>query len=220
MNYPQAPFRRYSNHGLFITFEGPEGAGKSLQARRLISRLRREGYAVNAVRDPGSTRLGRALRRVLLHEPDPLSPLTEALLFFAGRIRLVEECILPALNAGHIVVCDRFHDATVAYQGFGGQLSAEWLDEFGRAAIGEVMPDMSFLLDLKPEEGMARLNRAKDRMERKQLTFHRKVREGYLTIAKQNTDRFHCLDATRSPRELSRDIFELIKPKLRGIKRD
>ncbi len=206
MKLPKASFKRRSKKGLFITLEGPEGAGKSLQTKRLVSRLKRAGYAVEQIRDPGSTQVGRALRRVLLHETTPLAPLTEALLFISGRMRLVEECVLPALEAGKIVICDRYHDSMVAYQAFGGSVPAEWLDAFGRSAIGDVMPDISFLLDLPPEVGMARLNRTKDRMENKGLNFHRKVRRGYRTLAKQNPKRICVIDAKQDVEEVAEQI--------------
>ena len=144
--------------GFFITLEGPEGSGKSSQARRLVQALRRRGERVVFVQDPGSTVLGRRLRTLLLHDHlRRVSPMTEALLFIAGRIPLVEEQIRPALRRGRVVVCDRFHDSTVAYQGFGGRLDVRWLDRLGRAAIGDVMPDLTVLLDIPTAVGFARL---------------------------------------------------------------
>ena len=117
--------------GFFITLEGPEGSGKSSQARALIRSLRRRGYSVVFAQDPGSTRLGRQLRHVLLHTKiGTVSPLLEALLFIGGRVQLVEEVIQPALRRRQIVICDRFHDATVAYQGYGGRLDVAWLDRW------------------------------------------------------------------------------------------
>ena len=171
--------------GFFITFEGPEGSGKSSQAKRLVAALRRAGRRVTYVCDPGSTTLGERLRRVLLHERQTISPMAEAFLFIAGRVQLVDERIHPALARGHIVVCDRFHDSTVAYQGYGGQLDVRWLDRLGRAAIGGLMPDRTFLLDLPPAVGFGRLKGARDRMERKARAFHQRVRRGYRRIARQ-----------------------------------
>ncbi len=185
--------------GFFITLEGPEGSGKSSQARWLAAALRRAGRRVVLLRDPGSTALGRALRKVLLHSPVPLSPLQEAALFIGGRVALVEEKILPALQQGRVVVCDRFHDATVVYQGFAGGLSVPWLNRWGCNAIHGLMPDLTILLDLPSERGFARLHRSRDRMERKAFAFHKRVRAGYLRLARREPRRFVVIDATQSP---------------------
>ena len=189
--------------GIFITLEGPEGSGKSSQTRRLVTALRRAGYRVVAVRDPGSTALGRQLRTVLLHTKEHLSPLAEALLFIGARVQLVEERIQPALAAGRIVVCDRFHDATVAYQGFGGGLDVRWLDAFGRRAIGGLMPSLTLLLDVPTARGFARLRRPKDRMERKVRAFHERVRRGYLTLARRDPRRIMRVDASKPERAVA-----------------
>ncbi len=192
--------------GVFITFEGPEGSGKSSQGRWLVQRLRRRGYRVEFVRDPGSTVLGRTLRRALLHTRASLAPLTEALLFIGGRVQLVEERIRPALAKGRIVICDRFHDATVAYQGFGGGVNVVWLDRLGRRAIHGVMPSLTILLDVPTQEGFARLHRSRDRMERKASVFHERVRRGYLQLAARESRRFAVVDASRPPQEVSAQI--------------
>ena len=187
--------------GYFITFEGPEGSGKSSQARALARALKRRGRRVAFVRDPGSTALGRALRKALLHTDAPLTPLAEALLFIGGRVALVEERIRPALAKGRVVVCDRYHDSTVAYQGYGGGLDPAWLDRIGRRAIGNLMPSKTIVLDLSVEQGFKRLRRAHDRMERKAPGFHRRVRAGYLRLARRERRRFVVVDATR-PRDI------------------
>ena len=191
---------------LFITFEGPEGSGKSSQARSLVRTLRRAGRRVTFLRDPGSTALGRALRRALLHMSTELSSLAEALLFIGGRVALVEERVAPALARGRVVVCDRFHDSTIAYQGVGGRLDAAWLDRLGRRAIGGIMPDLTVLLDVPVERGFARLRRPHDRMERKTRAFHERVRTGYLKLAKREPRRFVVVDASGSPRDVRREI--------------
>ena len=200
---------------MFITLEGPEGSGKSSQSRWLAAALRRKGCAVVELRDPGSTALGRTLRRVLLHVATPLSPMTEALLFIGGRVALVEEQIAPALRAGRIVVCDRFHDATVVYQGFGGGLDVSWLDWLGRAAIHGVMPSLTLLLDVPTERGFARLHRSRDRMERKALAFHRRVRRGYLQLARREPRRFVVVDASRPPRMVREQIATIVLRRIR-----
>ena len=202
--------------GCLITLEGPEGSGKSTHSRWLASRLRRAGYRVTLVNDPGSTRLGQSLRRLLLHTQVSLSPLAEALLFIGGRVELVQQRIVPVLTQGHVVICDRFHDATVAYQGFGGGVDVRWLDRLGRQAIGGVMPSLTVLLDVPTKIGFGRLRRAHDRMEQKAATFHRRVRRGYLTLARQQPRRFVIVDASQPMGHVRRNMESAV---LSAIKR-
>ena len=204
------------HRGFFITLEGPEGSGKSTQARWLVQRLRRVGHTVVWLSDPGSTALGRALRRVLLQAPGELLPLTEALLFIGGRVALVEERIRPALARGHVVICDRFHDSTVAYQGFGGGLKVPWLDRLGRSAIRGVVPALTLLLDVPSARGFARLHRARDRMERKALAFHRRVRAGYLRLAEREPRRFVIVDATKAVSVVRKQLAQVVQERLQG----
>ena len=199
-----------SRRGCFITLEGPEGSGKSSQARWLAAALRRRGCRVTMLQDPGSTALGRALRGMLLHTAAPLPPLAEALLFIGGRVQLVEERIRPALRRGDVVLCDRFHDSTVAYQGFGGGLNVRWLDRLGRAAIRGTMPQLTLLLDVPTAQGFARLRRERDRMERKALAFHRRVRAGFLRLARQEPTRFVVVDASRPAHRVRRDLEVIV----------
>ncbi len=198
----------------FITLDGPEGSGKSTQARQLVAGLRRAGYRVTCLRDPGSTPLGRSLRRLLLHTSEPLAPLTEALLFIGGRVRLVEDRILPALRKGRVVVCDRFHDSTVVYQGYGGGVPVERLDRIGRQAVGGVMPSLTLLLHVDARRGFARLRRTKDRMERKQDGFHHRVERGYLSWAKRQRRRIAVVDARRPAEEVQRELRRLVRQRL------
>ena len=207
---PHAPRPLPLRKGCFITLEGPEGSGKSSQSRWVVRLLTRAGLSVVHLSDPGSTTLGRRLRRVLLHAPVHPVPLTEALLFIGGRVQLVEERIRPALAKGQVVVCDRFHDATVAYQGFGGGLDVAWLDRLGRSAIHGVMPALTILLDIPTASGFARLRRARDRMERKTLRFHRRVRQGYLTMARREPKRFVVIDTTQSLAQVRRAIVHVV----------
>ena len=204
--------------GVFITLEGPEGSGKSSQARRLAGALRRAGCAPVVVRDPGSTALGRALRRTLLHSAAPLSPLAEALLFIGARVQLVEERIRPALRQGRVVICDRFHDSTVAYQGYGGGVDPRWLDRVGRAAIRGTMPAATLLLDLPPRHGFSRLARHRDRMERKPAAFHRRVRAGYRALARREPGRFVIVDAARPRAAVDRAVASIALKKCQALR--
>lgn len=200
--------------GFFITFEGPEGSGKSSQSRWLVASLRRAGCTVTFLSDPGSTALGRSLRQALLQSSSPLSVLAEALLFIGGRVQLVEERIRPALSRRHIVICDRFHDSTLAYQGFGGRLDVRWLDRVGRAAIHRIMPTLTVLLDIPTQQGFARLHRNRDRIERKGDAFHRRVRRGYVTLAKREPRRFVVVDASAPSHQVRREIERVVRVRL------
>ena len=202
--------------GLFITLEGPEGSGKSSQVRWLVSALRRTGYRVVFLRDPGSTRLGRQLRRVLLHTRGEMTPLTEALLFIGGRVALVEERILPALRQGRVVVCDRFHDATGVYQGFAGGLDVPWLDALGRRAIHNTLPMLTIVLDVPVNQGFARIRRRHDRMESKTRIFHERVRRGYRQWAKRNPRRMVVVNAARPAEGVWQDLVTVLQR--RGIR--
>jgi dTMP kinase len=205
-----------NKRGLFITLEGPEGSGKSTQLRRLVRWLKGQGRTVVALRDPGSTAVGRATRAVLLHTACPLSPMAEALLFIGGRVQLVEELIEPALRRGRTVVCDRFHDATVAYQGFGGGLDVGWLNRLGRHAIGGRMPDLTILLDVPPRISFTRLARARDRIERKTRLFHERVYRGYRQLARTEPRRFMVVDAAAPAEQVWRAMQHALKQRIRG----
>jgi len=196
---------------LFVSFEGPEGSGKSSQTRRLASALRRRGVDVVLVRDPGSTELGRRLRRVLLHtDVTQITPLAEALLFIAARIQLVEEQIRPALRRGAVVVCDRFHDSTMAYQAIAGRVDLRWLDQLGRRAIGGTMPSVTILLDLPAAAGLARRHGRRDRMESKGRMFHEQVRRGYLKLAAREPRRIVRIDASRPERAVAAEVLDVV----------
>ena len=200
--------------GFFITLEGPEGSGKSSQGRWLAQQLRKAGCRVTFLRDPGSTPLGQALRRALLHTSAALSPLAEALLFIGGRVALVEERIRPALAKHHVVICDRFHDSTMVYQCVGGGVNMSMLQRIGRQAISGVMPSLTLLLDVPTARGFARLHRSRDRMERKGSVFHRRVRVGYLALARREPRRFAIIDASQPPQMVRAEIERIVIPYL------
>lgn len=182
--------------GLFIVFEGGEGAGKSTQARTLSRRLSREGYQVVTTHEPGGTPLGEAVRRWLKTRPG-LTPTTELMLFTAARAQLLETVISPALNSGQIVVCDRFIASTVAYQGYGRGLDLELINLLNKAATQDLLPDLTVFLDVEVESGLARKKGRpggqtgeRDTFESETLEFHRRVREGYLELASSEPPAF------------------------------
>lgn len=192
--------------GLFITFEGVEGAGKSTQAELLYKHLLREGYPVHWTREPGGTRLGEAVRDVLLHDTADITPLAEVFLFAASRTQLVEQLIRPQIGEGAIVVCDRFYDATLAYQGFGRGIPQSQIRDINDMCSWGVRPDLTFLLDIEPARGLDRARRramdtnmAMDRFESADLAFLERVRDGYLQIAQDEPARFRVLDGSLDP---------------------
>jgi dTMP kinase len=179
--------------GLLITLDGNEGCGKSTQLQLLFKALKKCGHKVFLTRDPGGTRVSDGIRDVLLDNKNKaMTPLCETLLYMASRAQLVGEVIRPKLDAGVIVLCDRWVDATVAYQGYAGGVNVDWIKTIGREATAGVKPAASVFLDLPLEAGLRRAKKRKaaDRIEAKALSFHRKVRRGYEAIAKAEPQRF------------------------------
>lgn len=203
--------------GVFITLEGLEGAGKSTQAKILADRLTKAGYPVTLVREPGGTLVGEAIRGILADpQYDDMSPLAEVFLFAASRTQLVEQVIRPKLGEGTIVICDRFFDATLAYQGYGRGVHPTQIREVGDICSWGVRPDVTFLLDIEPARGLSRVRTRSvetltklDRFETLDLGFFEKVRDGYLAIAQEEPFRFRVVDATSEPDPLSQKIYDL-----------
>lgn len=182
--------------GIFITLEGNEGCGKSTQIRLLYKALRESGRTVLLTREPGGTRVGDAIRKVLLDRRHiRLTGVSETLLYMASRAQLTQEVIRPALRRGVIVLCDRWIDATYAYQGFGGGVDRGWIRRIGDFATSGLRPDRTIWLDLALETGLRRAARrgSKDRIESKTLAYHRRVRRGYLHLARTDARRFRRL---------------------------
>lgn len=206
-----------SVEGLFITFEGLEGAGKSTQAKLLADRLEGLGYPVTLVREPGGTAVGEALRGILADSAyDDMSPLTEVFLFAASRSQLVEQVIRPRLGEGTIVICDRFTDATLAYQGYGRGVHPTQIREISDICSWGVRPDVTFLIDIEPARGLSRVRTRSvetltkmDRFEQLDLGFYERVREGYMEIATEEPFRFRVLDGTGEPEPLAAKIADL-----------
>jgi dTMP kinase len=199
-----------------ISLEGPEGAGKTLQAQRLAEELEARGQRVRLTREPGGTALGEQVRGVVLAHAAaggaPVDPRADALLFNAARAQLVSEVIRPALSAGEVVVCARFADSTLAYQGYGAGLPIDELRVVAAAATGGVAPDLTLLLDVSPEVGLAR--KADDTRNRFEaafdLDFHRRVRDGFLELARNEPERWRVIDAQRDPDAVFADVLEAV----------
>lgn len=203
--------------GKFITFEGIEGSGKSTQVQHLAVSLREAGRSVVVTREPGGANVpvSESVRRILL-ESESLDPRTELFLFLASRAEHVTHTIAPALERGAIVLCDRFADASVAYQGYGRGLDPQEVKRLNRMAVGGVWPDLTILLDLDEAEGLSRagVRAGLDRIERESLGFHRRVREGYLAMAASDADRIHTVDAARPVDEIRLDIGRIVSTAL------
>jgi len=205
----------------FVTFEGGDGTGKTTQIRALANYLTSKGKACLVTREPGGTELGAMLRRVLLEAGGaPIAPSSELFLYLADRAQHVSEVIRPAVTAGRIVLCDRFTDSTLAYQGYGRGLDLALLRQFNSVADDGTRPDLTLLLDCPVDVGLGRTaHRQKqsqrdapneDRFEREKLEFHEKVRAGFLDLARQEPERFRIVDAARTSEEVSLAIREIV----------
>jgi dTMP kinase len=201
--------------GLFITFEGVEGAGKTTQIQRLRGSLTEKGFVVYTTREPGGEPVAEAIRRVLLAEDHPVEPMTELLLFVGARAQITARVIRPHLESGEVVICDRFVDSTVAYQGYARGQDLDVIRQLNALATGGLMPDLTILLDVDPEKGLTR-QKDRNRMESEALTFHQRVHDGYLAEAKRDPDRFRVIDASRSPGAVFADVLAAVMPLLPG----
>jgi dTMP kinase len=195
--------------GLFITFEGPEGAGKSTQIALAKSWLEAEGQTVVQTREPGGTTMGKAIRELLLHQ-DGMTPVAEYLLYSADRAEHMQTVIRPAVQAGHTVLCDRWLDSSLAYQGYGRGLELDWLRAVGHGATGGTKPVKTILLDLAPEIGLARFA-TRDRLEAEPIAFHQRVRAGYLALAAAEPGRFSVVDAAQKPEDVQLQIKQILE---------
>ena len=197
--------------GVLITFEGVEGSGKSTQMRRLERWLRGEGYRTEITREPDGTALGAAVRRLFERPGVKPQPLAEMFLFMAARQQHVREKIAPWLRAGRIVLCDRYTDATVAYQGYGRGVEPQLIREMNVHATGGIFPDLTLLFDLDPALGFRRIGaRRLDHFEREKLAFHRRVRRGYLEIMRTEPKRVRRIDAAREPAAVEAQVRGLV----------
>jgi dTMP kinase len=198
--------------GFFISFEGPEGGGKSTQIHRLATSLAEQGFPVWTTREPGGTRVGEMIRPILLgRQHIPMTPWSEALLFTAARAQHVEEVIRPRLARGELVLCDRYTDSTLAYQGYGRGLDLDTLRRLQAEATGGLQPDQAILLNLPVETGLSRIPRpAQDRLDREAATFHERVRAGYQEMAAAEPRRWREVDAAAEEDKVAERILGLV----------
>jgi dTMP kinase len=221
--------------GVFITFEGPEGSGKSTQARLLYERLQAEGYPVILTREPGGTRIGEMIRRILVDlRHTEMAPTTETLLFSAARAQLVSELIRPYLNTGGIVLCDRYADSTFAYQGYGLGRDLDELQAITAVATGGLMPDLTFYLDIEVEEGLRRkraqrerttapgvpgANAEWNRLDARDLAYHQRVVAGFLELMRRDPARWRRLSANQPIEAVAAQIYAEVEPLLAPVVR-
>ena len=205
--------------GYFITSEGPEGAGKTTVMQLLGSRLKEEGYEVLMTREPGGVKISEKIRTIILdREHIMMDSRTEALLYAAARRQHLVEVILPALQEGKIVICDRFIDSSLAYQGFARGIGIDEIYSINQFAIGETMPDKTIFFDIEPSVGLARINahleREKNRLDVESLAFHEKVREGYLMLLHKYPERIVSIDASKEVQEVLEEAYLAVKKEL------
>jgi dTMP kinase len=206
--------------GRLISFEGSEGSGKSTQIARLAAHLQKAHHEVLTVREPGGTEIGEQIRNIIVHNTkgDEMCAETELLLFTAARAQLVREIIAPALGRGAIVLSDRFLDSSTVYQGIARNLAADPVAQINRFAVGNVMPHLTVVIDVPTKVSLARLRQRAsdlpDRMERENVDFYKKVREGYLLLAKGMPERFIVIDGAKSEDTVARKIWEAVQTRL------
>lgn len=199
---------------MFITFEGVDGSGKSTQLRMLASELRLRGREVVTTREPGGTPLGGLLRRVVLEAEEQVDPMAELLIFAADRAQHVRTLVRPALESNHVVLSDRYADATVAYQGAGRGFPPEMIEQVVAIATGGLMPDLTLIFDLTVDESLRRGDRRKkqDRIDSEEAAFHTRVRDAYLKIAAADPERVRVIDASGSVQETHSQVMRLVMP--------
>lgn len=206
------------SNSLFITIEGIEGAGKSVQVGLLASRLRELGRDIVVTREPGGTRIGEEVRKIT-HDPQnvDLTAVAEAYLMAASRAQHLREVIKPALDMGKIVICDRFLDSSIVYQGFGRELGENVVAQLNSLAVEGTLPNVTILLDIPVDVGITRRNGTNkvDRLDLQQKDFYERVRNGYLTLAKKDPQRIKSIDGTKSIEEVAKMIWQIVEPLLK-----
>lgn len=197
--------------GKFVTIEGPDGAGKTTQALNISQHLEKLGYDVLLIREPGGTEIGEKIRNILLDPQNSnMAFKTEVLLYAAARAQIIAEKIVPALDKGCIVICDRFLDSSIAYQGWGRNEDMDFVKQINSLTVGTCIPDLTILLDLDVEEGLKRIAENRDRLEGEKLEFHYRVRQGFLECAAEN-DRFKIVSAQDFQEIVFENMLKLIE---------
>jgi dTMP kinase len=210
--------------GILISFEGSEGSGKSTQIARLAEHLQKIDREVIATREPGGTEIGEQIRNIIVHNSkgDEMCAETELLLFTAARAQLVREVIAPALMRGAVVLSDRFLDSSTVYQGIARNLAPDPVNQINRFAVGSVMPDMTIVIDVPTDVSLARIRQRAsdlpDRMERENIEFYDKVREGYLLLAQQWPERVTVIDGTQSADAIEKEIWGVVQERLELVR--
>lgn len=199
--------------GLFITFEGTDGCGKTTQIEMLKDYFEKQGRTVLLTREPGAKGLGTKLREILLNYDGEVSPVCESFLFLADRAQHVDTIIKPAVARGEIVLCDRHTDSTVAYQGYGRELDIEQIKMLNNIATSGLKPDLTFIFDIDIDTAQKRVGKNKDRMESAGIEFFKRVRNGYLEIAKQEPERVKVLDGSKSIETIHNELLEILRTK-------
>ena len=197
--------------GLFITLEGADGCGKTTQLNLLKEYLTSRGYEIVVTREPGGKGLGEKLREILLNYDGEVSDRCEAFLYLADRAQNIDTIIKPAINSGKIVLCDRHTDSSLAYQGYGREQNIDNINMLNELAVNGVHPDLTIVFDIDTETSMARVGAEKDRLESAGIEFHKRVRNGYLEIAKKNPQRIKVVDASQAIEEVQRDVIKIIE---------
>jgi len=193
--------------GTFITFEGSEGSGKSTQARMLCQYLKEKKLPVLHLREPGGVKISEAIRRILLNvKNDMMTKECETLLYMAARSQLLEEVVIPALKEGTIVLCDRYLDSTLAYQGYGNGVDLDAIMQIGQFATRSLTPDLTIVFDIEAEKGLSRTGTMKDRIELRSLAYHNRVRKGYLQLAKEEPQRIKVIKVDKSKEEIGKQV--------------
>lgn len=199
---------------IFITIEGVEGSGKSVQAKLLVDWLKEQGFNPLLTMEPGGTDIGKTIRRLLLSDSN-IDSITELFLYLADRREHIIKVILPALKSGKTVVSDRYYDSTFAYQSGGRGIDENWIESLMDNVVGNVIPDITFLIDVSPELGLSRI-KGKDRIEKEEINFHKRVREEYLNRARKFSERINVIDGVKSISEVQNEIRRILKKRLVG----
>lgn len=197
--------------GLFITLEGADGCGKTTQLNLLKEYLTSKGYEIVVTREPGGKGLGEKLREILLNYDGEVSDRCEAFLYLADRAQNIDTIIKPAINSGKIVLCDRHTDSSVAYQGYGREQNIDNINMLNELAVNGVHPDLTIVFEIDTETSMARVGAEKDRLESAGIEFHKRVRNGYIEIAKKNPQRIKVVDASQTIEDVQRDVIKIVE---------